>query len=521
MKLNLHVLRDDLAPYVRDARLVSEKTRLNCAPVRPYVEGTPFVEGNMYVARADQLPEDPEITGESALVCIGEPPQAYREAPIDLLVLDESLSIVDALDMVADIETRYESWDCTLRELLLSDAPLEKFGEVSQPLFENPLYCQAPGFKVMFLCTGDLEGATPEQRERIAGILGRDAFEPGSKLSEQTIIRLFSFDEYLEADDVTGLSLFENERTGTRAWCYNIGSDGAHFGRLLDFEVYRPLTDKDSILLNHLVPYVARALKDISFSTPFDTDSMFHCINDLLTNGTATRAVLELGLREMEWNEDDLFFCMTLEPAAGEVASIDLQEIAVKIDPLLPFNYHLVFDGKLVYIFDLDALNMSYEEISGQALPVFRDMMLRAGTSNPFSGIERLNYFFRQAKDAMAFGLTQDPDKWHFRYEDYSMSILLDRCMSNQPADVLQPRGLHRLAIHDKEHGTHLVEMLDLYLKSNMSVTETARASYSSRSTCIRHLQQIVEISQLDLDDPDVRLELGIAFLAAKRQKSL
>jgi hypothetical protein len=516
LKLNLHILREDLADLVRDSRLVSDKTQVNCSTARPYLEGTVLTEGTIYVAGFTTLPERPNIKGVPSLISIGEPPKAYRKANIDLIVVDSAVAQDELLVRIADIFNLYDEWDTNMRSIVAAGGSLAELGRITQPLFENPLYCQGPGYKVMFLYPGDMDNATQEQRDHLLTIMGGTYdFKPGSSLPEQAIVRLLAIQRYGEARKDHGLVLYDNKNTGTRSWCYNIGPSGAHIGRLMVYEILREINDRDAALLCLFAPYIEQVLRDVSADATVDAGKMYYCVRDMLSHKLVSEEHLVQALKEEHWHIDDEYFCMLLEVMSDGVTRLGLQTIAATLDATLPKHYHIVFENRLVYVFNLTALGHDDEEVLRHVTPVFRDVLLHAGSSEPFENFKDIYYYYLQASEALVYGARKNLNFWYYRYRDYSFDAIIDRCQDKRPPEAFRPRGLRLLDAHDKKYDTRLSDLLKLYLQNNLSVTQTARASFSSRSTCIRHLQSIREISHLDLDDPHTRLELDLAFAIA------
>ena len=65
---------------------------------------------------------------------------------------------------------------------------------------------------------------------------------------------------------------------------------------------------------------------------------------------------------------------------------------------------------------------------------------------------------------------------------------------------------------YDRAHNRQLVKALRVYLRENMHIANTTRALYLQRATFLYQLRRITEISELRLEDPEVRLELLIVF---------
>lgn len=76
----------------------------------------------------------------------------------------------------------------------------------------------------------------------------------------------------------------------------------------------------------------------------------------------------------------------------------------------------------------------------------------------------------------------------------------------------------HSAVIHlrdyDLEHDTELLESLRVYLTHNRSIGESAAALYIHRNTMNYRMAKINELTNIELNDPDVLCHLLFSFYA-------
>ncbi len=513
MKLNLHIIEQDLIAHVTDVHLTSAVESRLCSTVRPYLGSGTLLEGFAYVATAAELPESPLYMGHPSLICIGTPPRGYFTDDIDLLVLDSSCTTGMVLDRLAVIFRHYDEWESSLQNLVNENAPVQELGRASQPLFVNPLYCQGAEFKCLFLYGGDLTNASEEMLSWYLTIFsGKRSIAPGSYLPINAVTRLLADPYYIESNSKQGLAMYDNPTQPGRVLYYNIGPENAHIARLCVFEVYRRTTRREEALLCVLATYVERKLRRENTNAPMEPQALTPVTNGLLIHKLLPQERIQRALADLSWRVDDTYFCMVLESMAGDASWQSLQALAAALDIPLSEEFHVVFRKQLVYIFNLTHLGCDDEDVLHAVVPIFRDAILRGGSSNCFADYKNLYYYYLQARDALICGSRENPSFWYYRYRDYSLDILLDRCRDKRPVEAFFPRELQELRSYDAQHGTSLVPLLHRYLLCDRSATATARELFISRSTCIRHLQQIERISNIKLDNPKTRLELVIAF---------
>lgn len=97
--------------------------------------------------------------------------------------------------------------------------------------------------------------------------------------------------------------------------------------------------------------------------------------------------------------------------------------------------------------------------------------------------------------------------------EDVSLDLMMARLAETTRRGAL-PRSaaLARLAAYDAGHDGDLCITLQAYLEQFGNVRAAAEALYVHTSTFRYRMRRVVEVSGLDLDDPDQRLEVAIAL---------
>ena len=71
---------------------------------------------------------------------------------------------------------------------------------------------------------------------------------------------------------------------------------------------------------------------------------------------------------------------------------------------------------------------------------------------------------------------------------------------------------LSELYRYDQEHNTNNLELLYVYLINDRKATETAEITHMHRNNVIYRISRISEMADLDLDDPQVRFRLLLAY---------
>ena len=110
MKLNMHILLEDLRPYDPQSRLDDQAMDLTISFPVIYNGEFTLLPNRLYVARAEQLPASFNIDGEANLLCIGSPAIALQDGLNIIWIPFPDISIYSMFTFIAETFNRYQEW---------------------------------------------------------------------------------------------------------------------------------------------------------------------------------------------------------------------------------------------------------------------------------------------------------------------------------------------------------------------------------------------------------------------------
>ena len=366
MRLNLLTLKDELDGLEFSSHLAPGAAGRTCGYALPYVPGEPLEEGVVYVADASELPQSPQTGGVISLVCVGEPPAAWRHGRHDVLWVEASAITARALlARVTRTFARHEQWERSVER----------------------------------------------------------AIEGGGQPRELELV-----------------------------------------------------------------------------------------LEGLLAHQLLDERRIEAAARAFGWEVFDRYLCVSIASVQRGQSQERLEATAASLAPLVGQVGFVLHGAHLVVVCNLTRAGADDTAMLRRMAGLFVPGLLAVGVSSEYGDLKNTFYYYNQTLAAARLGEKDCPGEALWRYEDYLLPDMLRRVRVRQIPAALTPVGLLRLMEYDRARGTDLVRLLRGYLDHDRNVTRTARDLFMTRSTCIRHLEQIQQVSGLDLDDPDVRLTLGISL---------
>jgi sugar diacid utilization regulator len=172
-------------------------------------------------------------------------------------------------------------------------------------------------------------------------------------------------------------------------------------------------------------------------------------------------------------------------------------------------------------------LNLSvYASKSGknfkQELAYFlRDNLMLAGVSRTFRGFNRVPSYYRQTELATVLGRERDPMCWYYCFDDYALDCWMKYGVMNFTPEQICSRILLELTAYDRENNTEYYKTLRTFFSRKFSFTHAAEDLFIHRTTLIKRIERIAELTKIDLDDQDALLYIELSFRYLDKNKTL
>jgi purine catabolism regulator len=125
---------------------------------------------------------------------------------------------------------------------------------------------------------------------------------------------------------------------------------------------------------------------------------------------------------------------------------------------------------------------------------------------------EELNISYQEAKQIRKISAICTIDQPIITNEELGVYSLLYLLPNSQEVKHFLEKFLYPLLEYDLKHDTNLVETLKMYFISNRNMKQTAERLYTHYNTVIYRLERVKDILAMDLDNPEIQLQLQLAL---------
>lgn len=510
--LNLYMLMDELKhTFSFKGNIQSAPWELLLSHVRLADRGPNFsVSSAVYIVEAKNLPALVPAEMETySLICIGLPPKQYLTRKCSLIYTEEELSTEILFNVVADIFYRYDVWKEKLQSIVEEEKSLEKMGQAALAFLENPILVQGPSFSIIFHVYSPAKEDSPEAYIRY---LKSDTFSPDEKFSTDDILLLSQWDDFYRVKSMKHPEILDNPQASYHALVCPIRAKEQCMGYVCVDLVKRGLQQGDYGRIQILADYLGKALQKKYIHSITTQPDLEQVMNRLLSHTLVPERKILNVIRYYEWNMDDCFLCICLQPILRSSFTPNLASIASTISRSLSCDFVTVHDGNIVLLINLSKSLDDEYRIQTRLKTALRDNLMSAGISDPFRDFKNLYYYYDQARHALKSGRHNGGDAWIYHFSDTTLDYYLKKCHTKQITEAILPEGLKKLMQYDQKNGTSYTEVLKCYLRNDRSISQTVKECFIHRNTFLNWLDKIKSILQMNLDDHNVRLVLLMAF---------
>ncbi len=446
-------------------------------------DGRPAPEQNqLWIAAEDRCPT-PLPSG--VFWCITNWTGAQPVESDGLFICPE-IDFAQVVNLIQRIFRDYEKWEFAMDR---EDLSLDDLLEISLPVLRMPMTIVDSRFQILArnsLYKWVLEHSVVEQPVD-DGLIWTKEFQ--SCTGRRGIFRY-----RMESKDLL---------------CYNFTMDGKFVARLLASIEEPPYAALQEILLERLVKCLEPRFSHAIFPHSPDSRDFYEAVETLLSGHPLADPSV---LRRNRWMQEDTYQIAVIRFGPYFPIEEGEQYLLRQLRIIFPESCILRRNDDFLCVRNLN-VQKDVEESFRERMSVFlREHVAKAGISNCFIGRAGFASYLQQAYDALRLGEKADPHFWCYYFKDYTFAYLLGQCTAKYGSLQVASPKLGLLRRYDVEHNTELFQTLRVYLATWCNATDAARQLYIHRTSLLKRLRRIIELTELNLSDPDTVLYLLLSY---------
>ena len=212
------------------------------------------------------------------------------------------------------------------------------------------------------------------------------------------------------------------------------------------------------------------------------------------------------------WSDRDEYLCACFLTEGGKTTVGRPDTICRKLGSTYPGSCAFMIDNRMICYFNLSHVDKEIEDFYTEITLLIREYYLRTGYSRTVRGIRHLRRQYRQAEFALERGIEVSPYRWVFHFDEFAPDFLKERVLDSWPPQLLVHPGLEALSRSDAESGTDYMKTLKTMLDCGMSATAAADRLFIHRSTLLYRMEKIKALMGSRLDNPEELTYLSVSY---------
>lgn len=512
MKLSLELILEQITTASLPLVSLADTVTSGFHGLTLFSSGTPPQDPELlYMGQiTDILTLEPEQTEDFVFVLFGAPEnfkKAQQRHRCTMLYFIQEDDMAKYFNLFQDLFSRFHRWDQEVDRLIQEKAGLQEILDVTEPLLENPVYLWDATYRIQAF-TQSIKADQPilqEYREggrvphRLLNQMTRLRDSPMYNTEHYTTIRLHHPPNMGNMPYALRMFL-AGQQTVLVMVCY-FANTSPTMGRL---ELLTLLSEK----LEHFV-------RDNYPKSQFKTLLYEPFLIELIEGTLQTEEEIQERLRLIHLPYQSKYRIYYIASSTYTASLISYLRHNCKT--LLPYAKVIQYNRGILMLDLEEKEKLDSEEaingfLSGQnALTRINAV---AGLSSAFYNLSQTRVAYLQAMAAFELGQALHPGKSVYYYRDYYLYHILDIC-SKYPEIDLDQLYFSRLDVLeecDQSAKNDNMMLLEVYLRNNRNITNTAREMFLHRNSVIYRLDRITQILHVPLEDPDVQMRLLISL---------
>ena len=408
------------------------------------------------------------------------------------------------VDEINDIFHRYHEFEMRLYEALYNGG-LSALSNVALSFFKNPMQVHDEKFILL------------SRPQYVSGMTEVDYDEKtGISSFKLDLINTLKYDkDYIKTLSARGAHFWiKPYLTPYRVMYVNLfDRNNRYRGRVILNEINSIFHPSHFQMLEYFAEFVLRAVTATSRREKDKTYVSFEMLlKHCLKGSWPSREMALKAISLYNWQEEDTYLCVKIL-IPNNNREINSEDILV-ISLMLLFKQCKVFvDNNYIWLVEnLSAEKMTLETFQKKMREFSKEGAYHCGQSAVFHDFFRMTQGFQQASMALKFSRKYQPDVLYTPFSDIVNRYLMSRIREDISVETICHEKLLFLQEYDAKKGTDHFHTLRVYLENERNLTLVSSLLHVHRSTLQYRIEKLEELTELPLDDAELRFYLLCCF---------
>lgn len=328
------------------------------------------------------------------------------------------------------------------------------------------------------------------------------------KFSHETV-NFFNNEKFIAAYAASPVALMKSPKLKyDRANATIFGNDGLQIGNITVVACYRPFEEEDFRLMELVCQCLAKELEKTDYSGKISHIFEDSAFLKLIDCASIEDTLPENELRKLNQSFKSYIYVAVIDTIQYENTLSHLiyfKELFRKFNK--EFQY-FIYLNNIVIIFSSDKPVVNAEKELEQFNTFFSQNSIFAGVSSAFHSLSDLKTYFKQALNALNYGICLNSGKNIFSYDTFSIELFLNSHIEEVNISKLCHPILFSVLEYDEKNNSQYTEILYSYFICGLDQGLAAKRINMTPDTYNSYLKSAAEIFQIDWNDGNLLFSL-------------
>lgn len=277
--------------------------------------------------------------------------------------------------------------------------------------------------------------------------------------------------------------------------------EGLQIGCICVVALYKPLHPNDYDLIEIICERLSVELQQSTFYQTMERVFQQSVVQDLIEHNIETWQIEQSLIQDLYDHAHPYLHLIVAEITSYEHTLSHLPYFRALFEKMEKGVKCYIYHNNIMILVSTDHPSLHLQQDIPNLYTFFMKHHLYAGISNSFAHLCDLSHYYKQALNALNYGLAAGLSQFFFCYDDYKIDYHIN--LVKQKMDTVEYRDPTVAAIHKYDHaqGTAYCTLLHTYLLAGNNAQLTAQNLHLSDSELRRQLGDLEEKFGIDLNN--------------------
>jgi len=288
--------------------------------------------------------------------------------------------------------------------------------------------------------------------------------------------------------------------------------DGIQLGNINVTACQKPFEEGDAKLIEMLCEVLSVELQNSEFYQKIDRVYQETLLNELIDGKIPDNEIVKTKIAELYEELKSNLYIAVVDTTQYEQTGTHLayfRDLFKKLQAEYCYYIHLNY---IMFIISTDHPILCIERKLSKLNEFFLRYEIYAGISSSFHNLLELRKYYREAINALNYGLKGGKNRQIYRYDNIRIEYFLNSVKETADISTIYSPVVFLIQEYDRKNNTSLLELIYIYLLNGKDSGSTCKVIGISRDVLVSQLKLLEDIFEIDWKNGDMLFNIFVSI---------